>query len=142
MSTTADIEAETLQRFIAGWRAWTMDSFFANLADDFTQKPLPFSAMHPPRTRDELYPVLTTLMSVLTNFKLTIHNTIHDPTTHTAALYTLAEADSPLGPYRNEQAVFVWFSPAGDKIQRIEELFDTVFMRDFMPRFRAYMDGM
>ncbi|KAG6021189.1 hypothetical protein E4U41_002606 [Claviceps citrina] len=141
MSTAAEIQALTLQRFIAGWQTWTMDSFFDALSDDFTQMPLPYGAMHPARTREELVPVLSTLMSVLTNFKLTVHNTIHDPPARKAALYAVAEADTPFGPYHNEQAVFVWFTPAGDKVERIEELFDTVFMREFFPKFKDYLSG-
>ncbi|KAG6003578.1 hypothetical protein E4U21_001865 [Claviceps maximensis] len=141
MSTTAQIQADTLQRFIAGWRAWTMEPFFANFSDDFSQKPLPLSAMQPSKNRQELIPVLTSLMRVLTNFKLTVHNTIHDPTNGTAALYILTEADTPIGPYRNEQAVFLWFNSTGDKVQRLEELFDTAFMKEFVPKFTEYMHG-
>ncbi|KAG5978948.1 hypothetical protein E4U55_005717 [Claviceps digitariae] len=136
---SAEVQAATLERFLAGWGAWTMDTFFETLSDDFTQKPLPLSLMQSARTREELYPVLGCLMDMLKNFKLTVHNTIHDPIKRTAAIYALAEADSPFGPYRNEQAVFVWFNRTGDKVEKIEEMFDTVVMQEFMPKFKEYM---
>ncbi|KAG6052374.1 hypothetical protein E4U17_005872 [Claviceps sp. LM77 group G4] len=140
MSTRAEIQADTLKRFIAGWSGWTMESFFATLSDDFTQKPLPLSAGHPARGREELYPRLSSLMTMMTNFKLTIHNTIHDPSNNTAALYAIADGDTPFGPYHNEQAVFLWFNPKGDKVARIEELFDTAVMADFMPKFKKWAE--
>lgn len=41
-------------------------------------------------------------------------------------------------PYHNEQAVFVWFDDNG-QINKVEEMFDSAFMNDFMPKFRQYM---
>ncbi|KAG6118808.1 hypothetical protein E4U13_008252 [Claviceps humidiphila] len=138
MSPPAEIQADTLKRFIAGWGGWTMESFFATLSDDFTQKPLPLSCGEPARGREQLYPLLSSLMTMMTNFKLTIHNTIHDPSNNTAVVYAVADGDTPFGPYHNEQAVFLWFNSKGDKVDRIEELFDTAFMAEFKPKFKKW----
>ncbi|KAG5965071.1 hypothetical protein E4U58_002976 [Claviceps cyperi] len=75
MSTPAEIQADTLKRFIAGWGGWTTESFFAALSDDFTQKPLPLSCGEPARGREKLYPLLSSLMTMMTNFKVGCHST-------------------------------------------------------------------
>lgn len=51
----------------------------------------------------------------------------------------MTKADTPFGPYSNEQAVFLWFNEEGDKVEKIEEMFDSAFMAEFMPNFREYM---
>ncbi|KAG6309361.1 hypothetical protein E4U22_004007, partial [Claviceps purpurea] len=35
-------------------------------------------------------------------------------------------------------AVFIWFNSKGDKVDRIEELFDTAFMAEFKPKFKKW----
>ncbi|KAG6165915.1 hypothetical protein E4U11_008600 [Claviceps purpurea] len=135
MSTPAQIQADTLKRYIAGWGGWTMESFFSTLSDDFTQKPLPLSCGEPARGREQLYPVLSSLMTMLT-----IHNTIHDPSNNAAVVYAVADGDTPFGPYHNEQAVFLWFNSKGDKVAQIEELFDSAFMAEFMPKFKKWSE--
>jgi hypothetical protein len=50
----------------------------------------------------------------------------------------MTEADTPFGPYRNEQSVFLWFNEKGE-VSKIEEMFDSAVMNDFLPKFRQYM---
>jgi hypothetical protein len=56
-----------------------------------------------------------------------------------AAIYALTKADSPFGPYSNEHALFLWFDKSGEKVQKIEELFDTVVMKTFLPKIEQYV---
>lgn len=71
-------------------------------------------------------------------WQLEIHNIVHDSTHSKAVLYCITKADTPFMPYHNEQAVFVWFDDNG-QINKVEEMFDSAFMNDFMPKFRQYM---
>ena len=64
---------------------------------------------------------------------------MHDSAHNKATLYCVTKADTPFGPYENEQAVFLWFNEEGDKIGKIEEMFDSAFMHGFLSRFREYM---
>jgi hypothetical protein len=41
-------------------------------------------------------------------------------------------------PYHNESAVFLWFDESGQKVEKIEEMFDSAFMEDFLPKFQGY----
>lgn len=70
---------------------------------------------------------------------MTIHNVIHDAAQGKAAIYAMTKADSPLGPYNNEHALFLWFDESGEKVNKIEEMFDGVFMKDFLPKLQHYM---
>jgi hypothetical protein len=70
--------------------------------------------------------------------QLTVHNVVHDVAGGKAVIYALSKADSPWGPYRNEHALFLWFDESGEKVRKIEELFDTVVMNEFLPKIQQY----
>jgi hypothetical protein len=63
---------------------------------------------------------------------------VHDSTQGKAAIYAMTKADTPFGPYNNEQAVFLWFNEYG-QINKIEELFDSLSMDGFLPKFHDYI---
>lgn len=56
-----------------------------------------------------------------------------------AAIYALTKANTPFGPYQNEHAIFLWFTEDGKKVDKIEEMFDGVFMKDFMPKLERHI---
>lgn len=66
-----------------------------------------------------------------------MHNIVHDAANGKACIYALTKADAPWGPYSNEHALFLWFDETGEKVTKIEELFDTVVMADVMPKMIA-----
>lgn len=78
-------------------------------------------------------------LGLTTNEQLTIHNVVHDTTYDKAVIYAFAEADTPFGPYHNEHALFLWFDESGEKVKKIEEMFDTVVMKDILPKINAYV---
>ncbi|KAI8944953.1 hypothetical protein F4801DRAFT_158887 [Xylaria longipes] len=82
---------------------------------------------------------LPMLMSFLSNFQLTVHTVVHDAPRSKAAIYVVAQADLPVGPYSNEHALFLWFDDSGEKVKRIEEMFDETAMTDFMPKFQTFV---
>ncbi|EEQ33884.1 hypothetical protein McanCB56680_006474 [Microsporum canis] len=141
MPASAEIQTATLNRFIEGWKGWTPDGFLASWSHDCTQVTLPFSSGVPPHTRASVTKLFPQLMSILTNFQLIVHNVIHDPAQSKAVIYAITTADSPFGPYKNEQACFVWFDESGEYVTRIEEMFDGVFMQNFLPKLEAYIKG-
>lgn len=56
-----------------------------------------------------------------------------------AAIYAIAKADTLLGPYNNEHALFLWLDESGEKVEKIEEMFDDAAMKDFLPKFEQYV---
>jgi hypothetical protein len=50
------------------------------------------------------------------------------------------KADTGFGePYINEQATFLWFDETGQKVNRIEEMNDTAFRRDWEPKYYKHI---
>ncbi|EFX02673.1 NAD-dependent epimerase [Grosmannia clavigera kw1407] len=136
-TSTREIQAATLQRFIEGWASWTPEGFLDSWSDNCTQQNLPFCQNSPVKTRETVVLFFPILMSILTNFKLKVHNIVHESETGKAAIYAQTTADSPWGPYQNEYALFLWFDKTGEKVQNIEELFDTIVMDTFLPKIQA-----
>ncbi|KAL2137547.1 hypothetical protein VTI28DRAFT_9124 [Corynascus sepedonium] len=130
----AAAQAATLDKFIKGWSSWTPEGFLATWADGCTQQNLPFSSKVPIKTRPDVEHLFPHLMSILTNFEFKVHNVVHDVAAGKACIYALTKADAPWGPYSNEHALFLWFDESGEKVTKIEELFDNVVMNDVLPR--------
>nr|POE78409.1 austinol synthesis protein h [Quercus suber] len=139
MTGTAQAQAATLDAFVAGWKAWDPDQFLASWSRDCTQHTLPFSAGVPSRSRADTERIFPMLMSFVTNFQLEVTLTVHDPAEGKAAVYAVTKADSPVGPYANEHALFLWFDEHGTKVTRIEEMFDAAFMDGFLPKLHEHM---
>lgn len=68
-----------------------------------------------------------------------VHNIVHDVANGKAVIYALTSANTPFGPYQNEHALFLWFDEDGKKVEKIEEMFDGVFMKDFMPKLEKHL---
>jgi len=64
---------------------------------------------------------------------------VHDATQGKASIYAVTDAESPFGRYHNEHCVFLWFDENGEKVERIEEMFDQIFMNDFLPKLEKYI---
>ena len=54
-------------------------------------------------------------------------------------LYALTSPDIPFRPYQNELALVFCFDAEGDKVEKIEEIFDGVFMKEFIPRLERHL---
>nr|POE56462.1 hypothetical protein CFP56_33434 [Quercus suber] len=160
MTDTTQAQAATIQAFVAGWKAWKPDEFLASWSKDCTQHTLPFSAGVPSRSRADTERIFPMLMSIVTNFRVSIESIsgspnnewliaagsqleittiVHDPAENKAAVYAITKADSPIGPYANEHALFLWFDDEGSRVTRIEEMFDAAFMDGFLPKLHEYM---
>jgi hypothetical protein len=70
MPAPAEIQAETLNKFIEKWRGWTADGFLSTWTDDCTQKTLPFSSNVPLRTRADTETLFPVLMGLMSNFQV------------------------------------------------------------------------
>lgn len=139
MPASAEIQAATLDEFIKGWEGWTPRGFLDTWSNSCTQKALPFSENVPIRTKDHMAHLFPILMSLLTDFQLTVHNVVHDVANGKAVIYALSKANTPVGPYQNEHALFLWFNEDGNKVEKIEEMFDGVFMKEFMPKLEKHI---
>ncbi|QIW99248.1 hypothetical protein AMS68_004766 [Peltaster fructicola] len=139
MVDVAQTQAATLDKFIQGWSSWTPEPMLAVETADCTQTALPFSMGHPPRSKAEVEFMLPKLMKTVQDYKLTIHNVVHDTANRKAAVYAISHGNTDFGEWTNEYAVFVWFTEDGTRISKIEEMVDSAFMKDFMPKFQRHL---
>ncbi|TVY84596.1 Monooxygenase ptaG [Lachnellula suecica] len=141
MPAPADIQAATLDKFIKGWKKWTPEDWMATWSDDFKQGMLPFSLGVPSKSRAEAEFILPKLMAILTNYEVDIYEVVHDVARSKAAIYAISKADTPFGDFKwtNEYGVFISFTEDGTQINKMEEMLDTAFYQEFMPKFQKYM---
>ncbi|KAF4178997.1 hypothetical protein CNMCM8694_002283 [Aspergillus lentulus] len=118
MPASADIQAATLNKFLASWREGSAPDTMALWSDDFKQRLLPLSLGESSfRSRDQaafFYPVL---VENLRNWELHIKEIVHDSARGTAAVYATSQADTPFPgeKWTNEYALFLSFSEDGTK---------------------------
>ncbi|KUJ13608.1 uncharacterized protein LY89DRAFT_622550 [Mollisia scopiformis] len=139
MSESADTQVSTLNGFITGWKNWKAEDMIASWSPECTQRALPFSLGHPPRSRAEVQFTLPKLMGIVSNHDLTIHEVVHDAARSKAVVYALSKGDTPFGEWRNEYAVFLTFSESGEQIIKFEEMVDSAFFNDFFPKFQKHL---
>lgn len=70
MPGSAEIQQETLNRFIAGWTDWSAAGMTAPWSHGCTQKALPFSLGHPARSREQVEATLPLLQRVVTDYEV------------------------------------------------------------------------
>ncbi|KAH8810954.1 hypothetical protein F5884DRAFT_854322 [Xylogone sp. PMI_703] len=137
----ANIQAETLNKFLAAWKEHRADEITGLWSEDFNQRILPLSLKAPAKSRNEAAIMCNVLSSKLTNWKLHIREIVHDASRGSAAIYAIAEADTPVPgeKWANEYCVFTSFSEDGTKITRLDEMVDAAFFQHFFPKFQRYL---
>nr|A0A411PQL6.1 RecName: Full=Monooxygenase AgnL5; AltName: Full=Agnestins biosynthesis cluster protein L5 [Paecilomyces divaricatus]QBG38883.1 hypothetical protein [Paecilomyces divaricatus] len=141
MPAPAEVQAATLQRFLAAWQKWDAQEWLDGFADDFTQITLPLSLGIPSRSRAEVEQVLPALVATVKSYQLTIRTVVHDPERNKAAVYALSTGTLPWGPWELEYSVFITFSEAGDQVAVLEEMMDSAFLQEFGPKFGQYLQA-
>lgn len=69
MPAPANIQAATLDKFIAGWKTFAPEAWMASWSANCTQQILPFSLGVPARSRTEAQQVLPKLIEILINYE-------------------------------------------------------------------------
>ncbi|KAI2613405.1 hypothetical protein GGR54DRAFT_615700 [Hypoxylon sp. NC1633] len=141
MPASADIQAATLDRFLAGWKEFTPESWTATWSEDFQQQLLPFTLGVPAQTRDQAKSRLSKLMGLLTNYEVEFYEVVHDAVKGKAFIYARSTADTAFEDFKwtNDYAVIITFTEDGKQVRRFEEMVDTAFFQKFFPRFQQYL---
>jgi ketosteroid isomerase-like protein len=56
---------------------------------------------------------------------------LHDPDAHTCMIHARSTADTKIGPYANEYALFLTFTEDGSEVLRFEEFVDSAYSEKF-----------
>lgn len=75
MPAPTHVQANTLEKFISGWKTGTAEGMTAVFSDNCIQRTLPFSLNIPTRSREEVGVILPKLMGSLRNYQ--VHMYIH-----------------------------------------------------------------
>ncbi|KAF4213578.1 hypothetical protein CNMCM8980_001909 [Aspergillus fumigatiaffinis] len=163
MPAPADIQAATLNKFLAAWREGSAPDTMALWSDDFKQRLLPLSLGESSfRSRDQaalFYPGLVeslrnwevrfcSFSQIGVSYSLLVSEYFIDllAPEHwgTAAVYATSQADTPFPgeKWTNEYAIFLSFSEDGTKVSRLEEMMDSAFYQSFVPKFQRYLMGL
>lgn len=70
MPADAKIQAATLDKFIQGWKEWTPEGMMGVMGEGYTQRTLPFSLGHAPRSKPEVEFMLPKLIDTVKNYKV------------------------------------------------------------------------
>lgn len=70
-----------------------------------------------------------------------IYEIVHDVARGKAVIYATSHADTPWEDFKwkNEYAVFLTFTENGEKINKVDEMLDSAFAKEFFPRFQKYL---
>jgi len=113
----------------------------ACFSEEVQQRSMPLSLGIPARKRQEVEAVLPKLVQVVDNYGLDIQHIVHDVSRNKASVFAIASGDTPFGDFNNEYAVFLEFDDSGEKITRLDEMMDSVFLMKFFPSFKKYLAG-
>ncbi|KAK4906881.1 hypothetical protein LTR49_024031 [Elasticomyces elasticus] len=136
-SSVLDNIKRTTQQTIDGFRKWDIDAIMAPRADNCTYQALPKSLGLPPLNNKEYREWYTAeIIPLMQNFDVEVHTTLHDAEARKSMIHGFSTATSPVGPYRMELCLMMSFNEAGDKVVKMEEMFDSAYHGDLMSKLQ------
>lgn len=73
---------------------------------------------------------------LLNYYKVVVHKEIHDVQARKCMMHASSTADTSIGRYNNEYALFLDFTEDGQRIRRIEEFADSAYSAKFFQRLQ------
>jgi hypothetical protein len=77
MAAETEAQRVTLDKFIDGWKRSSAEDMVANWSVDCTQRTLPFALGHAARNSAEVMATLPLLQKAVTDYKVSIENSIY-----------------------------------------------------------------
>ncbi|KAK4894719.1 hypothetical protein LTR27_007107 [Elasticomyces elasticus] len=130
-SSVLDNIKRTTQQTIDGFRKWDIDAIMAPRAENCTYQALPKSLGLPPHNNKD-YPRRSQL-----SLQVEVHTILHDAEAKKSMIHGFSTATSPAGPYRMELCLMMSFNETGDKVVKMEEMFDSAYYGDLMSKLQA-----
>ena len=69
---------------------------------------------------------------------MTIQKIVNSPEQHMAVVHAKGDGETPVWPYANEYALFLYFTEDGKKIKKIEEFLDSAFSTGLLAKLEEY----
>lgn len=74
----------------------------------------------------------------MSSIQVHVTSELHDAEAHKCALRATSTADTPVGPYANEYAIFVTFTEDGKQITKFEEFVDSACAGQFFAKLNEW----
>ncbi len=78
-------------------------------------------------------------MKVFENYKIEVFEAVEDPKLHRVAMHMKSTAQTPVGEYDNEYAVFMYMTEDDKQITHVKEYVDSGYSTPFFMKLNAYM---
>ncbi|KAK3684537.1 hypothetical protein LTR37_020179 [Vermiconidia calcicola] len=141
-TSVLDNMKRTTQATIDGYRKFEIDAIMAPRADDCVYEALPKS-MGAPALDNESYREFfsTQVIPLFEDFKVVVDSLIYDAEARKSVLYGRSTAISPVGPYDMELCLILSFNEMGEKVVRMQEMFDSATYTSFMAKVKQYAEA-
>jgi len=71
------------------------------------------------------------IMPLFSNFTVSVHKEIHDAEARVSVMHASSMANTRIGTYTNEYALFLTFTKDGERVTKIEEFVDSAYSARF-----------
>ena len=127
---------ETAQSVIAGYEAWNIDAILSYRAPNCLHYILPASLGIKPMKNEEYAAYFEPQMAAFRDFKLAVHDTVHDAAAQKVSMWVTSTATTDVGPYTNEYMLVLNMNEEGTKVERLLEYVDSAHSIQFMGKLR------
>ncbi|PVH90232.1 hypothetical protein DM02DRAFT_578199 [Periconia macrospinosa] len=125
-------QKETAKAVIDAYNAWNIDSIMAYRTPDCQHQVLPASMGRTAKSNDEYRAYLGTIMPLYSKFTVVVQDEIHDARTHSCIIHASSTADTAIGRYANEYALFLTFTEDGKNVTMFREFVDSAYSERFV----------
>ena len=124
-------QKKTAKRFIDAYNAWDADAVMEYRSPGCYQQALPSSMGKLAKNNLEYSKYFQSIMPLFSNFTVTVHKEVHDANARMSVIHASSTANTRIGTYTNEYALFITFTRDGEKVAKIEEFVDSAYSTRF-----------
>ncbi|KAF2132362.1 hypothetical protein P153DRAFT_285012 [Dothidotthia symphoricarpi CBS 119687] len=132
-------ERQTADTIVQAYNRMDIDTIVSLRTPDCKRIFLPSSLKYPSQSNDAFRANLTSMKSIFTNFKVTVHDVIESGSTSAIVIFASARGDTPIGVYENEYVWKMTFEEGGERVCGWSEFVDVGMARDFLPKLMEEM---
>ena len=132
---------KTAMRLIDGYNEWNIEAIMAPRAPNCTHEILPKRLGQGPMNNTPYIEYMTAFIPLFKGFNVEVLDITEDPKRHQVALHARSTAETALGKYENEYALFLRMTDDAKQIIEMKEFVDSGYSQDYFARLRELQAG-
>jgi len=108
-------------------------------SEDCVHQVLPKSLEREPMDNATFRAWFSGIMPLLKGFTVTVHEVVESKEEKKVMMWASSVADSPIGPYKNEYCLILFFNETGDKLVKFLEFVDSKWSTEFFAKMREWV---